>query len=537
MNPRVRAAPDELRALRVLIRSGMLPARPDHLARVLPALRRLGQLGALPRIGAMRHGTAIAVDDERGELDYAAMEARSNALANSLTGLGVEAEDGIAVLCRNHRYFLDAVFAAAKLGARAVLLNTDSAGAELSDILGREDVSTLVYDDEFAERAADAPQRLRRVRAWTEEGDGDAGEPSIDSLIAAGDATPPRYPARPGRLVILTSGTSGTPKGASRGQPRTLTAPAALLSRVPLRAGGTTVLGPPLFHSWGLITGSLSLALGCRLVLRRRFDATVALDALERTRANTLVVVPVMLRRLLALGGEEIRGRDLRALRVVASGGSPLSPELCGRALELLGDVLYNVYGSTETAQAAIAAPADLRASPGCVGRPPLGTTVRVLDDDGRELPQGETGRVFVSNAVQFEGYTGGGRNEIVDGAMATSDLGHIDSHGLLVIDGRADEVILSGAENVWPSEVERVIARHPDIEDAAVTGVPDEEFGERLRAFVVTRREAGLTDEAVRAHVREHLARHKVPREVVFVDQLPRNASGKVLKRELEEA
>ncbi|HEX8052773.1 MAG TPA: AMP-binding protein [Thermoleophilaceae bacterium] len=519
----------------VLARAGMLPlARPDHLLQMLRAMRAFGQIGAISRIGALRHGSAIALDDELGQLDYAALHTRSNSLARALGGLGVRQDDGVAILCRNHRFILDAAFASAKHGARAIFLNTDSAGPQLAEILEREGATTLVYDDEFAERTADARRGRQGVRAWTELPEGPPGEPTIEELIASADGSELPAPKRPGRVVILTSGTSGTPKGANRGQPKTLTVPAALLSRIPLRAGGVTYVAPPLFHSWGLLTASLTLGLGTRLVLRRRFDAAAVLDTLERTRCTTLVVVPVMLRRLLALGEEEVRGRDLAALRVVAVGGSPLSAELCAEASGVLGDVLYNVYGSTEVAQATIADPDDLRAAPGCVGRPPLGTSVKVLDDAGREAPAGTTGRIFVSNAVQFEGYTGGGGKEVIDGMMATGDLGHIDAGGRLLIDGRDDEMVISGAEKVFPAEVEEVLARHPSVEEAAVTGVPDEEFGQRLRAFVVARPGAGLTEDHVRDHVRENLARYKVPRDVVFMERLPRNATGKVLKREL---
>jgi fatty-acyl-CoA synthase len=517
------------------MRAGLLPrARPDHLVRMLGAMRAYGQIGAIPRIGALRHGSAIALDDELGELDYAALDTRSNSLARALGRLGVGEGDGVAILCRNHRFILDAAFASSKHGARAIFLNTDSAGPQLAEILEREGATTLVYDDEFAERTADARRELQGVRAWTDRSEGPSGEPTVEELIASADGSKLPAPSAPGRVVILTSGTSGTPKGANRGQPKTLTVPAALLSRIPIRSGGVTFVAPPLFHSWGLLTASLTLGLGTRLVLRRRFDAADVLDTVERSRCTTLIVVPVMLRRLLALGEEEVRGRDLAALRVVAVGGSPLSAELSGRSMEVFGDVLYNVYGSTEVAQAAIADPADLRAAPGCVGRPPLGTSVRVLDEAGREVPPGRTGRIFVSNAVQFEGYTGGGGKEVIDGMMSTGDVGHFDEGGRLLVDGRDDEMVISGAEKVFPAEVEDVLGRHPAVEEAAVTGVPDEEFGQRLRAFVVARPGAGLTEDAVRDHVRENLARYKVPRDVVFMERLPRNATGKVLKREL---
>ena len=204
--------------------------------------------------------------------------------------------------------------------------------------------------------------------------------------------------------------------------------------------------------------------------------------------------------------------------------------------MDVFGDVLYNLYGSTEVAWASIATPADLRAAPGTAGKPPMGTVVKLLDDQGREVPRGENGRIFVANEMVFEGYTGGGGKEIVGGLMSTGDVGRMDSGGRLFVDGRDDEMIVSGGENVFPREVEDLLADHEGIEEAAVIGVDDEKFGQRLKAFVVAREGSDLDEEKVKEYVKHNLARYKVPREVVFVDELPRNATGKVLKRELHQ-
>jgi len=186
---------------------------------------------------------------------------------------------------------------------------------------------------------------------------------------------------------------------------------------------------------------------------------------------------------------------------------------------------------------ATIATPADLRAAPGTAGRSPMGTTVKLLDEDGREAPPGQGGRIFVGNELSFDGYTDGGNKEIVEGLVSSGDVGHFDSGGRLFVDGRDDEMIVSGGENVFPREVEDLLAEHPEIEDVAVVGVEDEEFGQRLTAFVVTHEGSELDEETVQEHVKRNLARYKVPREVVFVPELPRNATGKVLKRELAHA
>ncbi len=250
---------------------------------------------------------------------------------------------------------------------------------------------------------------------------------------------------------------------------------------------------------------------------------------------DVLVTIPILLSRLLAEGAGDTSRRDFSRLRIIALSGSPLSPELAARATELFGDVVYNLYGSTEVAYASIATPADLRAAPGTVGRPPYGTTVRLYDDDDhRGRSRAQTGRIFVANGAEFEGYTGGGSKDVIDGLMSTGDVGHFDDRGYLFVDGRDDDMIVSGGENVFPHEIEELLAEHPAIEDAVVAGVPDDDFGQRLRAYVVRTPGARLDADGVQAHVRQNLARYKVPREVIFVDELPRNPAGKVIRREL---
>ena len=361
-----------------------------------------------------------------------------------------------------------------------------------------------------------------------------AADPLLDELIERGDPAALAPPSETGRVVILTSGTTGAPKGAARKQPDSLEPVAALFSKIPLRARETTVIAAPMFHSWGFAHFTLALPLASTLVLHRRFDAEQTLAAVAQHGASALVLVPVMLQRILELPPETIARYDMHRLRVIALSGSALPGELATRAMDTFGDVLYNLYGSTEVAWATIATPEDLRAAPGTAGRAPIGTVVRLLDADGHEVAPGHGGRIFVANELMFEGYTGGGGKEIVRGLMSTGDVGHFDAGGRLFVDGRDDEMIVSGGENVFPREVEDLLADHAEIEEAAVIGVQDPEFGQRLKAFVVPRNGASLTEDAVKDYVRENLARFKVPREVVFMQELPRNATGKVLKRVL---
>ncbi|MGH2903735.1 MAG: AMP-binding protein, partial [Solirubrobacteraceae bacterium] len=423
-----------------------------------------------------------------------------------------------------------------KLGASVLYLNTAFAGPQIADVLHREAPSALIYDAEFADLVSGGADGLRRFVAWCDPGE-DRGDPRLEELIARGDSRALSPPEEKGRVVILTSGTTGAPKGANRKQPDSMEPAAALFSKIPLRARETTVIAAPMFHSWGYAHFTLGLALSSTLVLPRRFDPEETLRAIARHRASALAVVPVMLQRILELPRATIECYDLSSLRVIALSGSALPGELATKAMDVLGDVLYNLYGSTEVAWATIATPADLRAAPGTAGRPPMGTVVKLLDPEGHEVAPGEGGRIFVANEMVFEGYTGGGNKEIVSGLMSTGDVGHIDAAGRLFVDGRDDEMIVSGGENVFPREVEDLLADHPGVEEAAVIGVPDEEFGQRLKAFVVPHSGVDLGEDAVKSYVKENLARYKVPREVVFLGELPRNATGKVLKRELQES
>ena len=511
---------------------GVAMTPPHKMPAVLRALDAYGPVAAAITLAAASQPNQVAILDERGPMSFADLERRSNAVANALLDAGFEPGQSLGILARNHRGLFEAILAAAKIGARTLLLNTDFAGPQLADVCEREDVAVLIHDDEFTAIAEGYDPPLGRVVAWTDSDDDE--RQTIEMLAFAGDERPPPRPHRKQRIVLLTSGTTGTPKGAPRDLALSMIIPGGYLSKIPLRSGRTVLLAAPAFHAWGLLSSMVALGLGNTLVITRKFDAKFTVAALEHHRCDALITIPVLLSRLLAVGADEIRGHDLSALRVIALSGSALSPELAERTMDLLGDIVYNLYGSTEVAYATIATPQDLRAAPGTVGRPPHGTTIKILDDNGEELPVGETGRIFVGNSIQFEGYTGGGSKETIAGMMSTGDVGHLDEGGRLFVDGRDDDMIVSGGENVFPREVEELLTAHDGIAEAAVVGVDDPDYGKRLKAFVVLADGADLDEDAVKAYVKSNLARYKVPREVAFLDELPRNPAGKVVKREL---
>jgi fatty-acyl-CoA synthase len=481
---------------KILAEAGVIrPMRPDRVLKVLQTMARWGRSPAAGAISlADRFPDETAIIDELGKLTFGKVHERSDAL----------------------------------------YLNTAFAAPQLTEVVGREKPKAIVYDEEFGDLLSDAAKRRKRFIAWHDSDD--LPYPTIGELIAGGDPSDVVPPEREGRATILTSGTTGSPKGASRANPQSLEPVVSLLSRIPLKARQRTHIAAPLFHSWGFAHFSLGLILGSTLVLRRKFDPEACLADVARHRCDSLVVVPVMMQRILELPEETREKYDVSPLKVVAASGSALPGDLAIEWMDAFGDNLYNLYGSTEVAWASIATPADMRAAPGTAGKPPRGTIVRLYDEEQNEVPPGEPGRIFVGNEMLFEGYTGGGSKDVIGSLMATGDVGRFDDGGRLFVEGRDDEMIVSGGENVFPKEVEDLLSRHEAVAEVAAVGMEDKDFGQRLRAFVVLEEGKDASEDDLKGHVKQNLARYKVPREIVFMDELPRNATGKVLKRELAE-
>lgn len=513
---------------------------PKHMAAMLADVRNWGEIGMLPAVNARRTPDALAIIDDEGSMTFAELDQAAHAVANGLLAMGVKGGDGVAILARNHRWFVIANFGAGRVGARIILLNTEFSGPQIRDVSEREGAKVIVYDDEYSEAVKLAEPALGKLRGLSVNPDkpdvpGGTDE-TLAELIARSSKEPAPKVTKHSSVIILTSGTTGTPKGANRKTPATLAPVGGILSHVPFRSGEVTALPSPMFHALGYLHSTIASILGSTLVLHRRFKPATVLEDVARYGVTAIVVVPVMLSRMLdALEAMETKP-DLSSLRIVFASGSQLGAELATRTMKDIGPVVYNLYGSTEIAFASIARPEDLQKNPATVGPVVKGVKVKIIDDNGVEVPQGQVGRIFVGNSMPFEGYTGGGGKQIIDGLMSSGDVGYFDHNGLLYVSGRDDEMIVSGGENVFPAEVEDLISGHPDVVEATALGVDDKEFGQRLRAFVVVREDAELSEDAVKDYVREHLARYKVPRDVVFLAELPRNPTGKILKRELRD-
>ena len=505
--------------LGLLRRSGLLD--PLRGSAVAAGLARWGpSLAAGTMAGALRTPFAAAVIDERGCLTWSQLDRRTTRLARGIHGVGVGRGKTVGILCRNGSGFVVAAVAAAKAGLTPVLLNTGSSAAQLEEVLEREAVDLLLADDDRADELSTITFDGRIVSVSSFDRLEAAGRRRVDPLV-------PKVAAP----VLMTSGTTGTPKGARRSvRSGSAGAGVGILGLVPYRSDDVFVVPAPLFHAWGFSNLTLALTLGATTVAVDRFTPAAVVDAVAEHDGTVLVAVPVMLKRLLAEPDLDLD--PLRRLRIAGSSGSALPAALATEWMDRTGDNLYNLYGSTEVGSATIATPDDLRAAPGTAGRPIPGCDVRVLDHAGAAVESGATGRLFVAGGGAFDGYSGGGGKAIIAGAMATGDVGHFDADGRLFVSGRADDMIVSGGENVFPGSVEAVLLAEPGVVDAAVVGVDDAEFGQRLAAHVHLAADATTTEQDLRDAVKRALGRHYAPRDVVFVDTIPRNPAGKVVRR-----
>lgn len=527
----------QLWVVKMLVVSGMIaPLRPDKYLRMWAVIRRQGVTATTGfSLAAARSPKGTALVDERGSLTWAELEAHTDALAVGIGALVGGPVGSLAILCRNHRGFVEALGAGAKLGADVLLLNTAFSGPQLRDVLQREGASVIVYDEEFAGIVALAGQGvdgLQEVVAWTDAPD--AGSLTVDALVKQHLGQRPGKAPRAGKVILLTSGTTGTPKGARRSGGGGAAALAAMLERIPWRGEQVTVVAAPMFHAWGFGQLAIAATMTCTVVMRRRFDPEATLALVDEHRASGLAVVPVMLERIVDLPTEVLDRYRCDSLRFVTASGSRMRTDAVTAFMDRFGDVVYNSYNATEAGLISTATPADLRVAPDTAGRPVVGTDLRIVDDEWRDVPQGEVGKITVLSDSHFEGYTSGDNKQFHESFMVSGDIGRVDEAGRLYVVGRDDEMIVSGGENVYPLEVEEMLTAHEEVREAAVVGVDDEAFGQRLVAFVVPVPGATVTPDALKLHIKEHLAAYKVPREVTLLDELPRNATGKVVKREL---
>lgn len=527
------------RTIKALSGAGLLhPSGSLALARTLPWLLGRGQsLGIVSQMNAQTVGDKAAIHDRSGTLTWRELDDRSNQAAHALWASGLRGGDRVATLLRNGRECAEVALGAQKYGIVACPLNTWAKPRELKATMAASDPGIIVYDTAHADQVREcAPEGVPLVFVGDSA---NAIEDSLDyeELLADQPKRPPapftRNPGDP-KVVIHTSGTTGTPKGASRNASAAgVGALANLLSVVPYHRDDIVYCPAPLFHSFGLATFTFATVLGATMVLPEKFDPEQSLALIEAHGASVASFVPVMIKRIVTLDDAVKSRYDVSSLRIVIASGSAMGEELRRAATETFGKVLYDLYGSTEAGWVAIARPEDVITHPKSVGKPVPGIDVAIFDkESGEKVEVGETGEIFVKSDVLFEGYTSGDETDQRDGYMSIGDLGHLSEDGYLYIEGRADDMVVVGGENIYPIEVEEVINGVKGVEDVTVLGVPDEEYGEVLAAFVV----GSASEDAIKSACKKELASYKVPKRIEKIKELPRTSTGKVVKRELIE-
>ena len=517
-------------------RAGLIaPMRPDKYVRIAAAMQRENMAATSGfASAAQRCPHRPGLIDELGTLTWKQIDERADALGAALQALPGPSKT-VGIMCRNHRFFVETLIAANRIGSDVLLLNTSFAGPALAEVVAREGADAIIYDEEFTDTVdralADRPQATRIV-AWTDRPS--AHEVTAEKLIHAHAGQQPRRATQKCRTVLLTSGTTGTPKGAklTGGDAFALK---SILDRTPWRAEETVVIAAPMFHAWGFSQLIFAASMACTVVTRRKFDPEATLELVDRHRATGLAVVPVMFDRIMDLPDNVRRRYSGRSLRFAAASGSRMRPDVVIAFMDQFGDVIVNNYNATEAGLIASATPEDLREAPDTAGKPAPGTEIRILDKDFREVPTGEVGQIYVRSSTLFEGYTSGATKDFHQGFMASGDMGYLDANGRLFVVGRDDEMIVSGGENVYPIEVEKTLAAHPQVAEASVLGVDDAQYGQRLAAFVVLTPGAAATVDTLKQHVRDNLANYKVPRDIIVLDELPRSSTGKILRNDLK--
>ena len=511
------------------------PKAPLGLALAFPWLIGRGpSLGIVSQMNAVVLGHKIALYDRNGSVSWKELDLLANRAANALRDIGLRGNDRVALLLRNGREMVTVALGAQKLGIVACPLNTWAKPKELKSLLEQADPKVLVYDTAHAEQVAKCDTGGIELLYVGDPKGALEGSRSLDEVLEdSADGPPPPFTRDRGsaKIVIHTSGTTGTPKGAQRNASAAgMGALANLVSVVPYHRDDIVFCPAPMFHSFGLLTFVVCAGLGTTMVLPEKFDPEESLRLIEEHGATAASFVPVMIKRIVSLPDEVKARYDLSSLRVVLASGSAISPELRAAATELFGEVLYDLYGSTEIGWVTIATPEAMKSRPKTVGQPVPGIEIAVFSSDGEKLGANETGELYIKSDTLFEGYTSGESKDERDGYMSIGDVGRVDEEGYLFIEGRADDMVIVGGENVYPIEIEEVIEAIDGVEEAAVLGVTDEEYGEVLAAFIV----GSASEDQVAKTCKEELASFKVPRRIEKVDELPRTSTGKVVKRRL---
>jgi fatty-acyl-CoA synthase len=518
-----------LRGMRVAAKALAGDARnPSQVYRVLAA--------SVPeKVALFWHDQSMTFRELDREIDHAAA---------GFAARGLKRGSSLVNMMRNRPEFVVSGAGASRLGVAAVSVSWRSTAQELTYLAGHCGAKAICFEHDLwpvVEPTVKAVPALlpNLFIVGAPPGAVPNGCTRFEDLSKEGGSLPVDHAAEEdAAVVIYTSGTTGKPKGAVRKFPKdAMPAAMQLIAELPMRVDDVHLVPCPLYHSTAFGFLAFTHMLGASAVLLDEFKPEPFLQAVERFGVTTSAIVPTMLHRVLSLGPEVLGRYHLRSLRGLFSMGAPLPAPLSVEVMDRFGDILYNLYGATEFGIVTIATPAELRAAPGTIGHKVPGTEIRLLDDEGREVATGVAGELWANSKLAVEGYhndQAATDASLREGFFSVGDLARKDAKGLFFIEGRKRDMVISGGVNVYPAEVEAALEEHPDVAEVAVIGTVDPDLGERVRAFVVKKPGSTVDEAGLKAWARERLSGPKVPRDYVFLDALPRNPTGKVLKREL---
>lgn len=481
----------------------------------------------------------IALIDDDGTLTYRQLRNNAQTLAKHLRALDLP-EIRLGVMARNGRGIITPLGAKGYAGAHIFLLNVGSSPEQLAGCIEENNINVLAIDDEFIDRLDPAYYEKLEVIISHDSGAEHYGLHTLSDVVKHPEAVSQvrldKYPKH-GHIVLMSSGTTGIPKGIMRPEPTLPVVLASIVGNIPWRANQKVQMTASIFHTWGWACINIALGLRNTIVTRRDFDPELALDDIQRYKLDGLLSSPVFFRAMVEV---DPSGRyDTSSLKFIASAGHALTPQIVEETNGRFGPILCNVYGSTELALASTATMEEVAKDPTTGGKVASGTKLRILDEEGIEVPRGEVGEIYLTNSTALIGYTNPKiKLNKIDGLISIGDLGYIDEQGYLHVVGRADDMIIVGGENVHPQSVTEILEAMPGIHEVHAGGVEDEKTFQRIAVWAVTTKDSlgkSVTAETIREWVRENLADHSVPRDVHFLDKLPRNATGKVVPRLLK--
>ncbi len=491
--------------------------------------------------------TGVTGHEDVRRLTYAAFEDRANQLAHVLDGLGVGPGDKVVWCGQNSTGILELTNASRKIGSTAVPLNYRLSDEEAAYVIDHCDATTVFIDAEFADlitRVRDEIPKVANVLVF--DGDAPDSMTAVDALI---DAAPTTTFEREGAgdddgagaTMTYTSGTTGKPKGAFRRRPNDPRAGAALMQHIGYRPDDVYLTTGPLYHSGPGGFAASAISMGQTVVLQRKFDPEDWLRILETHRATSTFSAPTPIRMICNLP-EDVKARyDRSSMRIMIANAAPWSYALKQQYVaDFPPESLFEIYGSTELGVNTVLRPEDQMRKPGSCGKEAPMVEIRLYDELGEIVTgtgPGATGEVYVRSSAVFADYykqRDKYEEDHRDGFQTVGDIAYRDDEGFLYICDRKKDMIISGGMNIYPAEIEAALESHPDIYEAAVFGIPSDDWGELVHAVIVPRPGATLDEEAVQTHAREHLASYKIPRSISWLDELPKTGSGKILKRDL---